>query len=208
LSISSSTVTLSHPTELRFGILGDYGTKVTFSRLGPAGYTPTNFYLNAPIIDTAISTFGELNILQTTMVANSANFGRAISASYGARVTIWVSTLFPTWKPRYGIFDNAGGGLGMSSVSGTNAQIYATQMCWGGSFGGTLSQSGGIFAMSGSGFASGVSTSAVTADEPVPTMSAAPTSAEVQAYSEAVSRNTRRANARISNTSRFTCNFG
>jgi hypothetical protein len=94
-------------------------------------------------------------------------------------------------RPRYGIVDDG------SRFLGGNTPINANYQCWTNNYSPQL-----IY--SGNGYANGTS-SVVTGDETVPGMSAAPTSAEVKAYTEAQARNQQRAMVRVTNQSSYAC---
>lgn len=132
--------------------------------------------------------------LSGTNVNFASGTSRAVEIQGNGTFAMLGGTLGGGIAPTNGILDNGAG-----SVTGTGI-VRAGTNCW-------LSNAsvGNQFTYSNNG--NGASSS-VTADETLPALSPAPTSAEIAAHSAVQSRNTMRAQIRSTNTSNFTCQIG
>ncbi|OZA20758.1 MAG: hypothetical protein B7X90_04920 [Novosphingobium sp. 17-62-19] len=150
-------------------------------------YTVAKEY-NYPILVHGHLTMYNTNITMTTAMQ------RGIEVQRTGKVGLNDLTVGLGVAPIWGLVD-----VGSSGVTG-NATLRAVSNCWTNAGYATGVQ----FILSGDGAQNGAS-SAVTANEALPAMSASPTAAEVQANADANARNTMRQQIRSTNTSTFTC---
>lgn len=134
----------------------------------------------------------------TSLSGTNVNFSAAVSRGVEIQRNGTFAMLGGTFgggnAPTNAIHD-----YGTATVTGTGT-VRARNNCWVSS-----TSNGNQFTYSNNG--NGASSS-VTADETLPALSPAPTSAELAAHSAVQARNTMRAQVRATNTSNFTCQIG
>jgi hypothetical protein len=139
---------------------------------------------------------GRLTMYDSTVTMN-VRVPRGIELQKAGALALYNDRVGLGVAPDYAIVD-----YGSASVTGTST-VRASNACWTNS-----GYANGVqFTQSQDGYANG-SSSAVTANEALPAMSANPTAAEVEANAAASARNTLRAQLRATNTSGFTCEKG
>jgi hypothetical protein len=132
--------------------------------------------------------------LYSTNVNFSASASRGVEIQRNGNFAMLGGTFGGGVAPTNAILD-----YGTATITGTGT-VRAGTNCWISS-----TSNGNQFAYSNNG--NGASSS-VTADETLPALSPAPTSAELAAHSAVQARNTMRAQVRATNTSNFTCQIG
>lgn len=167
-------------------------------------YVEDNSDLNVRSSPISWNTRGEFPILlhgryssSNSNVFMNVKSPRLIEIQRGGYLSLTDGTFGMNVAPDWGITD-----VGASGVTG-GATIRASAVCWHNAG----NPSGTQFMMSQDGTANG-SSSAVTNNEGIQGMSPNPTSTEVQANSDAMSRNTLRQQLRNTNTSTFACQKG